>query len=98
MIPRYNQRLGNNPWLFYEVSEPSRSEFDTALSVISSPRSMIANASRSCASVMHSGGFVKKVFQRTKVERQPGDLWPHIGAERIMRRLAPGFGDSPRSI
>ena len=32
----------------------------TALSVISSPRSMIPNASRSCSSVMMSGGFVKK--------------------------------------
>src|SRR5205814_297097 len=39
----------------------------TALSVISSPRSMIANASRNSASVMHSGGFVKNVFHRTKV-------------------------------
>ena len=39
----------------------------TALSVISSPRSMIANASRSSASVMQSGGFVKNVFQRTNV-------------------------------
>ena len=32
----------------------------TALSVMSSPRSMIANASRISASVMHSGGLVKK--------------------------------------
>ena len=36
-------------------------------SVISRPLSMIANASRICASVMHSGGLVKNVFQRTKV-------------------------------
>ena len=41
--------------------------YATALSVMSSPRSMIANASRSSASVMHSGGFVKNVFQRTNV-------------------------------
>ena len=30
----------------------------TVLSVISSPLSIIANASRSCCSLMHSGGFV----------------------------------------
>ena len=41
--------------------------YETARSVISEPRSMIANASRSSASVMQSGGFVKNVFQRTKV-------------------------------
>ncbi len=41
--------------------------YATARSVISSPRSMIANASRISASVMHSGGFVKNVFQRTNV-------------------------------
>ena len=39
----------------------------TARSVISNPLSMIANASRMCCSLMHSGGLVKKVFQRTKV-------------------------------
>jgi len=39
----------------------------TALSVISNPRSMIANASRSSASVMQSGGFVKNVCHRTNV-------------------------------
>ena len=32
--------------------------FLTARSVISSPRSIIANASRSCCSLMHSGGLV----------------------------------------
>ena len=31
------------------------------------PLSMIANASRNCCSLMHSGGLVKKVFQRTNV-------------------------------
>lgn len=41
--------------------------YTTARSVISNPLSMIAKASRSSASVMHSGGLVKKVFQRTKV-------------------------------
>jgi len=39
----------------------------TALSVADSPLSMIAKASASSASVMHSGGLVKKPFQRTKV-------------------------------
>jgi hypothetical protein len=39
----------------------------TARSVRSRPRSMIANDSRISASVMHSGGFVKNVFHRTKV-------------------------------
>src|ERR1039458_8645789 len=42
----------------------------TARSVISSPLSIIANASRSCASLMHSGGLVKKVFQRTNVRSE----------------------------
>ena len=32
-----------------------------------SARSIIANPSRSCASVMHSGGFVKNVCHRTNV-------------------------------
>ena len=40
---------------------------ETARSVISSPRSMIAKASSSCCSSMISGGLVKKVFQRTNV-------------------------------
>jgi len=39
----------------------------TARSVISSPLSMMANASRICCSLMHNGGLVKKVFQRTNV-------------------------------
>ena len=39
----------------------------TARSVMSSALSMIANASRSSASVTHSGGLVKNVCQRTKV-------------------------------
>ncbi len=47
--------------------EISRIRYKTARSVISSPLSMIANASRSSASVIHNGGFVKKVFQRTNV-------------------------------
>src|SRR6266850_2478519 len=38
----------------------------TPPSVISSPRSMIANASRSCSSVMQSGGLVKRLFQLMK--------------------------------
>src|SRR5438045_3470707 len=41
----------------------------TATSVISRPLSIIANASRNSASVIHSGGLVKKVFQRTNVYR-----------------------------
>ena len=41
--------------------------YETARSVISRPLSMIANASRNSASVIQSGGFVKNVFQRTKV-------------------------------
>lgn len=39
----------------------------TARSVISSALSMMANASRSSASVTVSGGLVKNVCQRTKV-------------------------------
>jgi hypothetical protein len=39
----------------------------TTRSVISSPLSMMAKASRICDSLMHSGGFVKNVFHRTKV-------------------------------
>src|SRR5204862_1900809 len=38
----------------------------TPPSVISSPRSMIAKASRSCSSVMQSGGLVKRLFQLMK--------------------------------
>src|SRR6185436_13846282 len=41
--------------------------YPTARSVVSSPLSIIAKASRSSASVIQSGGFVKKVFQRTNV-------------------------------
>src|SRR5687767_23371 len=41
--------------------------YKTARSVISNPLSMIANASRSSASLIQSGGFVKNVFQRTSV-------------------------------
>lgn len=41
--------------------------YATARSVISRPRSIIANPSRSSRSVMQSGGLVKNVFQRTKV-------------------------------
>src|ERR1041385_4126722 len=41
----------------------------TALSVISKPLSIIANASRNSGSVIHKGGLVKKVFQRTSVYR-----------------------------
>ncbi len=43
------------------------SNYETARSVISRPRSMIANASRNSASVMHNGGLVKNVFHLTKV-------------------------------
>src|SRR5437016_8925509 len=49
-----------------EHEEKYRS-YSTARSVISKPLSMIAKASRISASVIHSGGLVKKVFQRTKV-------------------------------
>jgi hypothetical protein len=45
----------------------SMEAYSTARSVISKPLSMIANASRNSASVIQSGGLVKKVFQRTKV-------------------------------
>src|SRR5258708_39213895 len=38
-----------------------------AASVISSARSMTVNASRSCSSVMQSGGFVKRLFQLMNV-------------------------------
>jgi len=62
--------------LFLPLRPPRSSAFSavmllrqtfTARSVISRPRSMIANPSSSWASVTMSGGFVKKVFQRTKV-------------------------------
>ncbi len=55
---------------FTEVAETEQTPFQfltTARSVSYSPLSMIANASRNSASVMHSGGLVKKVFQRTNV-------------------------------
>src|SRR5260370_34312122 len=48
-----------------------RLRYVTALSVISSPRSMIANASRISASVMHSGGVAEKDVQRSSVVGPP---------------------------
>jgi hypothetical protein len=49
----------------FATMSPDRHE--TARSVMSSPLSIIAKASRISASVMHSGGLVKNVFQRTNV-------------------------------
>jgi hypothetical protein len=49
------------------VTRSGRNYPFAARSVISSPLSTIFSPSSSCASVITRGGFVKKVFQRTKV-------------------------------
>lgn len=51
---------------FRTAGNVRRSQLFAAPSVISSARSMIANDSRSCCSVMQSGGFVNRLFQLMK--------------------------------
>ena len=72
-----NVRLNGKLWALADVWGrgagkvilPAALQPSNTASVISSPRSMIAKASRICGSVMVSGGIAEKLDQRMKVNK-----------------------------
>lgn len=54
-------------WAAVRLYRLSAISYQRCASSLDRPASMMASPSRSCSSLMHSGGLTKKVFQRTKV-------------------------------